>query len=859
MSMHPTTALRRFTRPAILISAAVALLACGCNDGSGIVRIEAGSGAPGSVADAAAPGGPLDGPDPAAPPVLMADAAPPPDRPADTKLPPDAAPAGLPQDDPTFVPTATSFERLKLATRVGRVMAIDVAPNDDVYIAERDGALKIWKAGGELVTAGQLEVFTGNEDGFLGVILDPGFATNSWVYLMYSARTGSAHNLSRFEVKNDTLVMASEKILLRIPEDREDCCHVGGGLDFDAQGNLYISVGDNANPFQSSGYTPIDTRPGRKLFDAQRTSGNTNDLRGKILRIKPLPDGTYSIPAGNLFERGGGRPEIYTMGNRNPFRIAVDRARGWLYWGEVGPDACDGCDALTTRGPRGYDEFNQAKSAGNYGWPYCIAENKPYVAFDFATNQSGAPFDCAALVNASPGNTGARNLPPARPAWASYSYGNSRWGSGGRSALAGAVYQWKAGGSPLKLPRLYDGSLFLMDYERGWIQRVTVDEQGALKTMENWLPSLRWNGLIGMRISPRGVMYVAEYREAGGAVYRVGFAGANRPPVAAAGADVDSGPVPLSVRFSSAGSSDPEMRPLTYAWDFEGDGTTDSTEANPAHTYDRPGLYMAKLTVSDGTSAAPATVQVVAGNSRPRVSFSSPPRGAFVSPGEKVDYAITVADPEEPAASCDAAAVTPALGHDQHQHDGMPVPGCRGSITTATGLIPTENAWQLIDATFTDSGAAPAPKLTGKASVLLHFKHLEAEHFLYRGASNDLQTEQTTDPRGGDLALAFINDGSWVCWDEMNFKNITSLGYRVASAGLGGRIEVRRGSPTGALISTANVPVTGGWQTWVDITAPVTDPGTTDKTCFVFRRNPGDKSLFNLNWIDFVGPGVSYR
>jgi glucose/arabinose dehydrogenase/PKD repeat protein len=861
MAMHPPTAPRR--RPfalAALPAACLALLAGGCNDGSRIVRIEAGAGLPGPAADAATPaGGAVDGPDPDAP-AQPPDAAAP-DRPPDQRpgAPPDAGPVGFPQDDPAFVPAPASFERLKLATRVGRVMAIDVAPNDDVYIAERDGALKIWKASGELLTAGTLEVFTGNEDGLIGVILDPGFATNRWVYLMYTDPDLPEQHLSRFEVRDDKLVMASEKVVLEIPEDREDCCHVGGGLDFDAQGNLYISVGDNSDPFQSSGYAPLDSRPGRRVFDAQRTSGNTNDLRGKILRIKPQADGTYTSPPGNLFERGGGRPEVYVMGNRNPFRIAVDRARGWLYWGEVGPDACNGCDALTTRGPRGYDEFNQAKSPGNYGWPYCIAENKPYVAYDFATDQSGTPFNCQALVNTSPLNTGARNLPPARPSWVSYSYGASRWGSGGRAAVAGAVYQWKPGGSPLKLPRAYDGSVFLMDYERGWIQRVTVDEQGALKTMESWLPALRWSGLISMRISPRGVMYVAEYREQGGAVYRIGFAGANRPPVAAAAADVDSGPVPLSVRFSSAGSTDPEMRPLSFAWDFEGDGTIDSTEANPTHVYARPGQFMARLTVSDGSSTAPAGVAIVAGNSRPVVTFAAPARGAFVSPGEKVDYSVTVRDREEAAPACDAVSVTPALGHDQHQHDGTPVRSCTGTVTTATGLIPTENAWQVIDAAFVDSGAPPAPRLGGKASVLLHFKHLEAEHFAYRGASNDLQTEPSSDPRGGDLNLAFINDGSWVCFHEMNFENITAVTYRVASAGLGGRIEVHRGSPSGPMISTANVPITGGWQTWVDVTAPITDPGTTDKTCFVFRRNPGDQGLFNLNWIEFAGAGVSYR
>jgi cytochrome c len=511
------------------------------------------------------------------------------------------------------------------------------------------------------------------------------------------------------------------------------------------------------------------------------------------------------------------------------------------------------------RQSRGYDEFNQAKTAGNYGWPYCISENRPYVAFDFGSNTSGAAFNCQAPVNNSPNNTGAKMLPAARPSWISYSYGASKWGSGGRAAMAGGVYQWQPGGSAMKLPRAYDGNVFFMDYERGWIQRITVDDQGALKSNETWLPSLHWQGLITMRISPNGVMYAGEYGEGGGAVYRVGFGGANRPPVAAASANVDSGPAPLAVRFSSMGSSDPEMRPLTYSWDFTSDGMPDSTEANPAYTYTKAGAFTAKLTVSDGANTASATVDIVVGNTRPAIRFTAPPAGSFVGSGEKVDYTISVQDAEEPAASCAAAEVTPALGHDQHQHDGLPVMGCSGTITTTTGLVATENSWQIIGATFTDSGPPPAPKLTGKASVMMHFKRLEAEHFDYIGSSNDLKTEPTTDAMGGDLNLSFINDGSWVCWNEMNFKNITGVNYRVASAGLGGRIEVHRGSPTGALISTANVAPTGGWQNWVTVSAAITDPGNTDKTCFVFRRNPGDQGLFNVNWLEFVGPGVSYR
>ncbi|NEE50629.1 PQQ-dependent sugar dehydrogenase, partial [Streptomyces sp. SID8455] len=95
--------------------------------------------------------------------------------------------------------------------------------------------------------------------------------------------------------------------------------HVGGDIDFDAAGNLYLTTGDDTNPFESSGYAPIDERTDRNpQFDAQRSSGNTNDLRGKLLRIKPTADGGYTVPSGNLFAPGtaGTRPEIYAMGFR---------------------------------------------------------------------------------------------------------------------------------------------------------------------------------------------------------------------------------------------------------------------------------------------------------------------------------------------------------------------------------------------------------------------------------------------------------------------------------------------------------------------------------------------------------------
>ena len=136
---------------------------------------------------------------------------------------------------------------------------------------------------------------------------------------------------------------SSEQQILRVPVDRGICCHVGGDIVFDENGNLLLSTGDDTNPFQSDGYAPIDEREGRNpAFDAQRSAANTNDLRGKILRIHVNADGSYTSVEGNLFYGDNDpltRDEIYVMGLRNPFRIEYNQETGELYIADYSPDA----------------------------------------------------------------------------------------------------------------------------------------------------------------------------------------------------------------------------------------------------------------------------------------------------------------------------------------------------------------------------------------------------------------------------------------------------------------------------------------------------------------------------------------
>jgi glucose/arabinose dehydrogenase/type 1 glutamine amidotransferase len=401
-------------------------------------------------------------------------------------------------------------------TNVNNPMSLEVAPDGRVFFVERGGAVKIYNPASNSVSlAGQLSVFTGSEQGLLGIALDPDFETNNWVYLFWSPSAGTNQRLSRFTLAGNQLDMSSEKIVLEFPTNRSNTNHVAGSLAFGPGGELYISTGDNTNPFESNGFAPIDEGPGRLIFDAQRSAGNTNSLNGKILRIKPLPDGTYEIPSGNLFPADGsaGRPEIYVMGNRNPFRISIDPETGWLYWGEVGPDAQNN---NANRGPRGYDEINQARQAGNFGWPYIIADNQPYRDYNFATGVSGPAFNPAAPVNNSPNNTGTTNLPPAQPALIWYPYATSNQfpelGTGGRTAMAGPVYHFDpALASDIKLPEYFDDTLIMYEWSRNWFWEVKLDQNGAVLKINRLFSTLSFDNPIDAELGPDGALYVLEW------------------------------------------------------------------------------------------------------------------------------------------------------------------------------------------------------------------------------------------------------------------------------------------------------------------------------------------------------------
>jgi cytochrome c len=538
-----------------------------------------------------------------------------------------------------------------------------------VIFIERRGAVNLYRpATGsytKLTTIPVSNKYTGGqdgEDGLLGLAADPSFASNGWIYLYYSPAGPDPKNvLARYTMKGDSLDLASRAILLEVAVQRDQCCHTGGSIAFDRQGNLYLSTGDNTNPF-ATGYAPIDERPDRSPWDAQKSSANTNDLRGKIIRIHPEPNGTYTIPDGNLFPRGTPqtRPEIYTMGHRNPYRIAIDKRTGFVYWGEVGPDApADSAD----RGPAGHDEIGQARRAGNFGWPLFVADNKAYFDVDFATMKAGPRFDPARPMNTSPNNTGLTELPPAQKAFIWYPYGPSAEfplvGTGGRTAMAGPVlHRDDFANAARAFPAYYDGKLFIYEWMRGWIMAVTMNAQGDLVSMERFMASHKFSNPMDMEFGPNGDLYILEYGTAwfqgndDARLVRIEYNGGNRKPMVAVNVDKPAGATPLTVALSSAGTTDLDDDELRYEWSVTGaNGTARQTLTGPSPTFTfaRPGVYTASLVVTDAQGARDsAKVVIAAGNEPPKVDIDLlGSNRTFFFPRVPIRYAVRVTDRED--------------------------------------------------------------------------------------------------------------------------------------------------------------------------------------------------------------------
>jgi glucose/arabinose dehydrogenase len=357
--------------------------------------------------------------------------------------------------------------------------------------------------------------------------------------------------------------------------------------------------------------------------------------RGKVHRINS--DGT--VPTDNPFYDGAGPnvDSIWARGLRNPFRAYYDPPTGRLFIGDVG-----GNDPQNSK-----EEVDVGVRGADYGWP----------------NSEGP---CSA---------------PCTSPLVWYSHG-------GRDAAvtSGFVYHGTA------FPPAYRGAYFYADYAQNWIRGVTLDANGAVTGSFNFEPADGsvdgpYGDIVYLAEGPDGALYYADlgYSDESGTfgvskIRRIKYVQNNQAPVVNASANPSSGPTPLTVTFSSAGSSDPEGQPLTYAWVF-GDGGT-STDPNPTHTYTTAGAYQARLTVSDGVNSSISTPVAVSAGSVPTATILAPADGAHFRAGDVITYNGQGTDADDGTLPASAFTWNIDFLHDGHVHPGTPVTGVTGGSFT---------------------------------------------------------------------------------------------------------------------------------------------------------------------------------
>jgi len=326
-----------------------------------------------------------------------------------------------------------------------------------------------------------------------------------------------------------------------------------------------------------------------------------------------------------------------------------------------------------------------------------------------------------------------------------------------------------------------------------------------------------------------------------------------------------SGPAPLTVNFSSAGSTNPNGGALTYAWDFDGNGTTDSTDPNPTFVYTTNGTRTARLTVTNSTGqTASSTVTITVGNTAPTVNVVQPISGGFFSFGDRIPWRVEVTDPETGTINCANVNVTFVLGHETHGHAEDTFTGCGG--TYQTDPSGAEHAgghlFGAFSASFTDPGG-----LTGISQVVVQQRFQEAETWEQSGTNVSFVNDPSPIGVSQNVQVAGIDPGDWIALDPVNFAGMDSVDLRVAggSAALAGtvraNIEIHLDSPTGTLAGTLPVMNTANANY---NTQNVALPGAlrtagTHKVFLVFRATGGagqpTTGLFTLNWMRFNGTG----
>jgi glucose/arabinose dehydrogenase/PKD repeat protein len=547
------------------------------------------------------------------------------------------------------------FEETDIVAGLTQPMSVAFAPDGRTFVVEKEGVLKVAAPGSSVATAIydiSAQVNSSGDRGLVGLALDADFASNRFVYLLYTydpyvTQDSTAEAVSRLtRIKVNAAGQVSDPVTLLgsvttapcpAPANDLDCIpsdgstHSVGTVHAAPDGTLWVGHGDGAD------FGGVDQRAFR-TYD-ERTAA------GKILHIdrngNGLPGHAFCPADDDLTHVC---TKVWAAGFRNPFRFTL-LPEGGLAIGDVG---------WFQR-----EELSLARQAGrSFGWP----------CYEGRIRTPNYEVDPKCTARYAQEGTSAAQTPP------DYDYGHTDVSN---AAMAGPVYRGDL------YPAGYFDSLFLADYGGRWVRRFQRDADGDLVGAPIGFAS-DWNG-TELDVHPSGdLVYVdpGDFSPGTGSIKRIAYSPGNGRPTAAATADPESGDSPLEVQFSSTGSSDPDGDPLSYTWDF-GDGSPPSTVRHPEHTFAADGTYVATLTVDDGRGKTDTdTVRIDVGNRPPDPQIVAPVDESTYRGGAIVQLQGTAADPG--AAAAPELDWTVRLRHRDHLHPAASPSGPSASFVTAT-------------------------------------------------------------------------------------------------------------------------------------------------------------------------------
>ena len=563
-------------------------------------------------------------------------------------------------------------------------MVIAFDRDDNMFVAEKSGRILVYDTidspTGVVLADLRVNVYNFWDRGLMGMALHPNFPSTPYIYVLYAydavpggaaPRWGSSSNpqvgdpcptppgpttdgcvvtgrLARLDISNTGAWPLNHTNEVPLVTDwfQQFPSHSVGTLAFGPDNALYASAGDGAsfnyadfgqtpsNPSVNAGGANNDpTNEGGALRSQDlRTSGDNVTLDGTVIRIDPNTGQALPDNPGYTTQTDPNGKRIIAHGFRNPFRFTFRPGTSELWVGDVGWFSWEEINRIANPTDATVD---------NMGWP-CYEGNPQQSGY------SGFSI-CQGLYNQG---AGAVVAPYFRYQHQQVIVPGETCGTGSSSVSGLAFYSGSG------YPAAYQDALFFADYSRKcvWAMRKGTNGLPDTATVQTIIGAA---GPVVLAAAPGGDILYAGFDD--DRLHRIRYVGGNLPPTAAIAATPSSGPSPLNVSFTAAGSSDPEGQTLTYAWDLDGDGSfDDGTGQTRSWTYTGAAAttITARVLVSDtGGQSAVAAAPILLNGTRPTAVIDTPTGSLQWKVGDPIAFSGRGVDPDEPSGELPPSAL----------------------------------------------------------------------------------------------------------------------------------------------------------------------------------------------------------